>query len=113
MVGIELLRALAAHLDPDAEVAGLDSRTLRFVIEYASEVDVALKAEEIRQVIGIDHFQFFPLFDDPSGDAEFGEFYVLQIPGLERTVDNRSLFSIAHELRGAPGGGDRGARPRQ
>ena len=103
MVGIELLRALAAHLDPDAEVGGLDSRTLRFVIEYASEVDVAVKAEEIRQVIGIDHFQFFPLFDEPSADAEFGEFYVLQIPGLERTIDNRSLFSIAHELRGLLG----------
>jgi hypothetical protein len=33
MVGIELLRALAAHLDRDADGAGLDSSTLRFVIE--------------------------------------------------------------------------------
>jgi serine protease len=98
MVGIELLRALAAHLDRDAQVAGLDLRTLRFVIEYASEVDVAAKAEEIRSVIGIDNFQFFPLFDEPTTDVELGEFYVLQFPGLERTVDTRSLFSIAHEL---------------
>jgi serine protease len=99
MIGIELLRALAAHLDRDVVVGGLDSRTLRFVIEYASEVDVATKVEEIRSVIGIDDFQFFPLFDEPSTDVEFGEFYVLQFPGLERTVDNRSLFSIAHELQ--------------
>ena len=69
MVGIELLRALAAHLDRGAEVGGLDSRTLRFVIEYASEVDVATKVEEIRSAIGIDDFQFFPLFDEPSADA--------------------------------------------
>ena len=26
-------------------------------------------------------------------------FYVLQFPGLERTMDNGSLFSVAHELR--------------
>ena len=45
---------------------GLDSRTLRFVVEYASEVDVAAKGEEIRSVIGIDDFQFFPLFDEPG-----------------------------------------------
>ena len=99
MVGIELLRALAAHLDPGDEVAGLESRTLRFVIEYATEVNVATKVEEIRSAIGIDDFQFFPLLDGPSTDPEFGEFYVLQFPGLERTVDNRSLFSIAHELQ--------------
>ncbi|MGW5152997.1 S8 family serine peptidase [Rhodococcus koreensis] len=99
MIGIELLRALAAHRDRDAEVAGLDSRTLRFVIEYASEVDVATTVAEIRSVIDIDDFQFFPLFDKPSTDVEFGEFYVLQFPGLERTVDNRTLFSIAHELQ--------------
>lgn len=99
MVGIELLRALAAHLDRGAEVAGLESRTLRFVIEYATEVNVATKVEEIRSAIGIDDFQFFPLFDGPSTDLEFGEFYVLQFPGLERTVDTRSLFSIAHELQ--------------
>ncbi|MGD9527055.1 MAG: S8 family serine peptidase, partial [Pseudonocardia sp.] len=69
------------------------------MIEYGSEVDVATEVEEIRSVIGIDDFQFFPLFDEPSTDVEFGEFYVLQFPGLERTVDNSSLFSIAHELR--------------
>jgi hypothetical protein len=99
MVGIGLLRALAAHRDPDAQAAGLDSRTLRFVVEYASEVDVADKVEEIRSVIGIDDFQFFQLFDEPSADIELGEFYVLQFPGLERTVDNRSLFMIGHELQ--------------
>ncbi len=99
MVGIELLRALAAHLDRDAEVGGLGARLLRFVIEYAAEVDVETTRAEIRQVIGIDDVDFFTLFEDPSPDDELGVFYVLQFPGLERTMDNGSLFSVAHELR--------------
>lgn len=99
MDGIELLKALAAHVDRETRVDGLDSRTLRFVVEYALEVDVAAKVEEIRSATGIEHIEFFPLFDEPSNDLELGEFYVLQFPGLERTVDNRSLFSIAHQLQ--------------
>ncbi len=99
MQGIELLRALAAPVDGDAEVTGLDPHTLRFVVEYPSEVDEAATAAQIRQLTGIDRFQFFALFDEPSADPEFGEFYVLQFPGLERTVDNPSLFTMAHELQ--------------
>ena len=99
MAGIELLRALAAHRDPGVEVTGLDARTLRFVIEFESEVDLASKREEIGTRIGIDDFQFFPLLETTSLDPEFGEFYVLQFPGLERTVDRPALFSMAHELQ--------------
>ena len=100
MAGIELLRALAAHRDPGVEVTGLDAaRTLRFVIEFESEVDLASKREEIGSRIGIDDFQFFPLLETTSLDPEFGEFYVLQFPGLERTVDRPALFSMAHELQ--------------
>ena len=97
--GLELLPAVAVHRERDVEVTGLDSRTLRFVIEYPAEVDVAATAEEIRSVIGIDDFQFFRLLAEPSTDLELGEFYALQFPGLERTLDSRSLFSIAHELQ--------------
>jgi serine protease len=99
MAGIELLRALAAHRDSSPEVTGLDARTLRFVIEFEAEVDLASKREEIGSRIGIENFQFFPLFDTPSDDPEFGEFYVLQFPGLERTVDRPALFAMAHELQ--------------
>lgn len=99
MAGIELLRALAAHRDEGAEVTGLDARILRFVIEFESEVDVASKRDEIGSRIAIDDFQFFSLFEESNADAEFGEFYALQFPGLERTVDRPALFSMAHELR--------------
>lgn len=107
MDGIALLRALAAQADRDIDVEGLDSGTLRFVIEYPSEVSVLLKIEEIGRGLDMDGFQFFPLFADPGSEdvpdhlsaSELGEFYVLQFPGLERTLDNRSLFSIAHELQ--------------
>jgi serine protease len=99
MLGIELLRALMAHADRDAEASGLPAEALRFVVEYPTEVDVDATAEEIVSVIGFDQFQFFPLFDAPGSDGELGEFYVLQFPGLERTVDAPTLFSIAHELQ--------------
>ncbi|MET0143647.1 MAG: S8 family serine peptidase [Ilumatobacteraceae bacterium] len=99
MDGVALLEALAVHQDVGVEVAGLDPTTLRFVVEYASPVDVATTAAEIEALIGVGRIQFFPLFDDGGADDELGEFYVLQFPGLDRTIDDRALFTIAHDLQ--------------
>jgi serine protease len=109
MSGIAILRLLLAARDVDARVTGLDSNTLRFVVEFDRVVDIALVRSQVAALLGVDVgvFQFFPLFTgsaarpEPSavdGRVEYGEFYVLQFPGLERTVDNRTLFTMGHEL---------------
>ncbi|CAH0137356.1 Subtilisin E [Arthrobacter sp. Bi26] len=109
MEGIAVLKQLVSARDANAEVTGLDSSTLRFVIEFGQAVDTAIVAREVAALVdlGVDVFQFFPLFEESAGNhesdsagtnGEFGEFYVLQFPGLERTVDDRTLFSMSHEL---------------
>jgi serine protease len=99
MAGIDLLRALAAHREGHDRTTGLDASTLRFVVEYAAAVDVVETRAEIERLLGIEDVELFALFEDPSPDDELGVFHVLQLPGLERTMDNGTLFSIAHELR--------------
>lgn len=107
MNGIDVLKLLLAARDSDTEVTGLDPTTLRFIVEFRAVIDIGAVKERIADLLTTepDSFQFYPLFDGapaeqppaPS-DAEFGEFYVLQFPGLDRTVDNEVLFAMAHEL---------------
>ncbi|MBK7820509.1 MAG: S8 family serine peptidase [Tessaracoccus sp.] len=107
MKGIDVLRLLLAARDPDAEVTGLDLATLRFVVEFRTVIDIDAVKGRIADLLETepDSFQFYPLFDGvpdeqppaPS-EAEFGEFYVLQFPGLDRTVDNEMLFAMGYEL---------------
>lgn len=114
MNGVDVLRLLLAARDPNVEVTGLDLTTLRFVVEFQTVIDVEAVKGQIAELLHAapGSFQFYPLFNDtpsqddhPEGpaDGEFGEFYVLQFPGLERTVDNEILFAMGYELADALG----------
>lgn len=100
MNGLELLRALLAHRERGAQVDGLPAETLRFIIEYPAAVDIEATREQLGELLGApDGFDFFPLFEEDEPDDEFGVFYVLQFPGLDRTADEAELFAMAHDLQ--------------
>ena len=101
MEGLDLLRSLAAHVDSNAEDGSMPPSALRFIIEYPEAIDMEAEMAMFGQLIGTEQFNLRPVFDDEDAeeDAEFGEFYVLQVGGLERTMSQPQLFSIAHELQ--------------
>lgn len=123
--GIELLRDLSFGLPAstsDSQVP-LPQGKLRFLLEYKKAPDLETETNRLKSLLQSEGFELFSLpgdadtspdnnptksdvtTSDKSPDAsqsinydEFGEFYVLQFPALERTLSQRSLFDIAYAL---------------
>ena len=100
MNGLDLLRAVVTHREPAAQAGGLPAEKLRFVIEYPTIHDALNLRDRMVDLLGTaEGFEVFSLFEDDRPDDELGVFYVLQFPGLDRTLDDAELFDIANELR--------------
>jgi len=113
--GIDTLRDLSAGLTASlgATQALLPQGKLRFLLEYPLLPDLETERNRLEVLLQSKGFNLIPLPGDAadsnkpgiSADTrhnvdseEFGEFYVLQFPTVDRTLSQRSLFDIAYAL---------------
>ena len=106
--GINLLREVSCDLTVTEQTLqpALPQGTLRFHLEYPQTPDLITAQHQIAELLGHGNFELFAMpgdDDQPVIDFEnnFGYFAVLQFPGLERTLSQRSLFDIGYELEEA------------
>lgn len=102
MAGLDTLRELLASEDegPAIETTqGLPPSELRFALEYREAPDIDTERRALAVLLGSEAFALQPLFEgvDPALDR----ILVLRFPGIERTLSQDTLFSIAYALADA------------
>lgn len=102
MAGLDTLRELLASVDagPVTETKRcLPSSELRFALEYADKPDIDTERRALAVLLGSDAFALQPLFE--GVDPALERILVLRFPGIERTLSQDTLFSIAYALADA------------